>query len=191
MEEREGGRVDGASCICLRPTPLTAACQHPCQQSLSPNAVHMDVDFAVDATWFEQYTVGTDSAFVQALRAQGYHVVKDMGTMIRVCIGHTFAGGLREDDPDTAAAAEAPYPDTYRYVDVYAMAPRLGKHIAGRRPRRLYKIALKSYDHADMFPLRNRTIAGMRMPFPARPDRVLTKLYGDWRRVRHTLHGDV
>lgn len=164
-------------------------------QSLSPNSVHMDVDFAVDAAWFDRYTAGTDSAFVRALHAQGYHVVKDMATMVRVCIGHAFRGGGLQPDirpGDNTAAPPPPYLDTYRYVDVYVMAPRLGKTVRGTaRRRRLYKVALKSYDHADLFPLHNRTIAGMAMPFPAHPERVLTKLYGDWRTVRHTLHGEV
>lgn len=161
------------------------------KQSLSPNLVHADVDLAVDRAWYERHTAGTDSAFDLALRAQGYHVLKDRPEMVRVCIGHAYAGGLVAKLATKPAAVKAePYYNTHRYVDVYVMKPRAGKHVDGSgKPRSLYKIERRAHDHDDLFPLRAVRIGDMRLPFPSRPERVLTKLYGKWWEVKHTLHG--
>lgn len=73
-----------------------------------------------------------------------------------------------------------------RYVDLYAMSPRLR-----RNDRLMYEIQGRTFDHADLFPLQELLYNGVAIPFPARPERILGKLYGAWWRVRETRHGSV
>lgn len=148
-------------------------------QSLVPNDIHMDVDFAMGKPWFDYFS-RPDSTFVEALSMLGYHVAKT-GAILRVCIAPGFPG-LQED----TVIRDGPYYNHYRYVDLYRMEAEMSDAGVGLP---LYKIDSKRYEPSDIYPLHSMQYKGSSIPFPAKPENILKMLYGDWRVVRPSLHG--
>lgn len=148
-------------------------------QSLSPNDVDMDVDFAVGEPWFNYFS-RPSSNFVRALAMLGYHVAGTEPHILRICVAHGFPGLERD-----TVRRRGQYHDNYKFIDLFSMRP----HIDSARHAAQFKIHLQLFEPSDLFPLQAMQYKGKAVPIPARPDRVLSRLYGEWRVVRRTKHG--
>lgn len=151
------------------------------QNSLSPNAVDMDVDIAVEGRAFDEIA-RPGSHFIMQLNALDYHAFLDDGDdpeLMRVCVGRDFPG-LLEDTKNVTG----PYYDNYKYVDVYPV-----KSTNDQGHSRVGGSKKWVLPNDDIYPTIKTDFKGSTIRMPAHPERILRRGYGNWTIVRPSKHG--